>query len=915
MRRKEGHVVLGPGQTVAHYRIDRKIGEGGMGEVWAATDTRLNRSAAIKALPVAVADDGERLARFRREAQLLAALNHPNIASIYGLEQAGGRLYLALELVEGDDLSARIGRRPVPVDEALEIALQIAAALEEAHDKGIVHRDLKPANIKMTSAGKVKVLDFGLAKALAGEPTGSVSSLDLSASPTMTGGMGTQAGLLLGTAAYMAPEQARGKAVDRRADIWAFGVILYEMLTGSRLFPGETVTDVIAAVVTLEPDWDALPPETPPAVRRVLRRCLQKDSRARLRDIGDAALELREAPDGGAAGDDSQVVSVPAGRRRGWLLGAAGLGLGAILGYAMLAPTGSGEASKTQSWSNLAPPAGADIDFTRFLEISPDGRRVVFAAPTGRGGKPLLWVRDLGSEEVRPLPGTEDAYDPFWSPDSRSIGYFAGRKLRRIEASGGVSRVLADAGTGPRGASWGADGTILYVPDWSEPVYRISASGGAPEMVTKISAEKLELSHRWPQVLPGDRTFLYFAVSTYPEMNPDHPSEEDQSGLYIGSFDGAEPRLLQRARSRAVYRDGSLLYVDDGILMARPFDLDGLSFTGEPVTIASKVTQSVDGLWGGALFSVSDEGTLLFVRGAPERSSISQLTWRDREGRKLGTVDEPRDFNSLRLSHDGTRAALGIGDPSDVWIYDLTRGNSTRFTFDPGHDNTPIWSPDDAFILFASTRVIPGQRFTPGSLFRKATSGLQPEEYLAGMDAVGATLVTTDWSPDGKNVASTGTRPGTGTDLLIYPLGEKEFDTLLQSEDNEEAAKFSPNGQWLAYESDESGQVEIYVRAYPGAGGKWQISSNGGWGPTWRADGRALFYVSEDGMMMSVTVESDGAFRYDRPVPLFEFAGQRTNDYLSTYDVTPDGDRFLIMETIEDPDESGVVVTLVRGWR
>jgi len=908
-------VPLKSGQTLAHYRISRKLGEGGMGEVWAATDTRLNRSAAIKALPASVAGDGDRLARFKREAQLLAALNHPNIAAIYGLEEAGGSPYLALELVEGDDLSTRIERGPVPADEALEIALQIAAALEEAHDKGIVHRDLKPANIKLTADGRVKVLDFGLAKALSGDPTGSVSNLNLTASPTMTGTMGTQAGVILGTAAYMSPEQARGRTVDRRADVWAFGVILYEMLTGERLFRGKTVTDVIATVVTREPDWSKLPPDVPLAMRRVMKRCLQKDPRIRLRDIGDAALELREEPDEGAAGNGNAVAPAPAGMRRGWLFGAAGLVLGAILGYAILAPTGSGRSDVAPTWSNLAPPPGTVIDFVRFLAISPDGRRVVFVAAAEPGTRPVLWIRDLGSEEVHPLPGTEDANQPFWSPDSRSIGYFAGRKLRRIEASGGVSRVLADAGNAPRGACWGADGTILYVPDWSEPVYRIDASGGAPEVLTKINEERLELSHRWPQLLPGGENFLYFVVSTYPAINPDNPAPDDQSGLYIGSFDGAEPRLLQTARSRAVYRDGSLLYVEDGILTARPFDVKSLSFTGDPVTIASEVTQSAGALWGNALFSASDEGTLLFVRGAPENRTITQLTWRDREGRKLRTVGEPRSFNSLRLSGDGTRAAVGTGDPADIWIYDLERGNTTRFTFDPGNDDFPVWSPDDASILFSSSRVIPGERFTPGSLFRKATSGLEPEEYLENLGATGASVVTTDWSSDGKYVASTGQRQGTGSDLLIFSLEEAKFDTFLQTEDTEQSGKFSPNGQWLAYESDESGRYEVYVRGFPGPGGKWQVSTNGGVMPVWRRDGRELFYVSADRKLMSVTIDGDGAFRYDTPRPLFDFGGWVTDDGWSNYDVAPAGDRFLILEGLENAGTSEAAVTLVQGWR
>ena len=902
---------LTPGQTLAHYRIERKIGEGGMGEVWAATDTRLNRTAAIKALPAAVAAEPERLARFKREAQLLAALSHPNIAAIYGLEQTDDASYLALELVEGDDLSTCIPGRPVPIDDATEIALQIAAALEEAHDKGIIHRDLKPANIKITPDGKAKVLDFGLAKALSEDPSGSVSSLELSASPTLTAAMGTQAGVILGTASYMSPEQARGKAVDRRADIWAFGVILFEMLTGERLYAGETVTDVIAQVVTREPEWDKLPEATPVAMRRVLKRCLQKDPRKRLRDIGDAALELGEGSEDDLAAPSAAVP--PAIKRNIWLVGAAGIVFGLILAMAIRSVLTPGATPAPPIWSSLSPPAETEYEFINFLEISPDGRRVAFVARPAAGEAPLLWVRELGTERPRPLAGTEDAYQPFWSPDSRSIGYFAGRKLRRISADGGVSKMLADAGNGPRGGSWGDDGTILFVPDWSEPVYRVPDTGGAPQVVTEFNAERLELSHRWPHLLPDGNHFLYFVVSTYPELNPDNPSEVDQSGLYLGSLDGAEPRLLHTARSRAVYTGGSLLFVDDGILMARPFDLSTLSFKGEPVSITERVTQSVAALWGGALFSVSDEGTLLFVKGAPESRPASRLTWRDREGNAIGTVGEPQSFNHVQISHDGRRVAATIGDPGDIWIYDLERGTSTRFTFDPGNDATPIWSPDDERILFQSSRVISGQRFTPANLFQKAASGLEPEEHLS-VEEFGPILLPTDWSPDENLVVLTGLRPRTGIDLMLYSFDDGNVQAYLETEDTEQSSKFSPNGRWLAYQSDESGRNEVYVRAFPGPGGKWQVSKDGGRLPAWRADGKELFYGGTDGLM-SVTVETEGGFRHDTPSHLFDLDLTVTGLGAYNFDAASDGRRFLLMEPVDDDDGEDASVTLVQGWR
>jgi len=906
---------LTPGQKLAHYLVDRKIGEGGMGEVYAATDTRLNRPAAIKALPAALAAEPERLARFKREAQLLAALSHPNIAGIYGLEQVDDALYLALELVEGDDLLNRIEGRKLPHDEAVEIALQIAAALEEAHEKGIIHRDLKPANIKIDADGRIKVLDFGLAKALSNDPDASNDSISLATSPTLTAVMGTQVGSILGTAGYMAPEQARGKKVDRRADIWAFGVVLFEMLTGEQMFTGDTVTDVIAQVVTREPEWEKLPAGTPPTVRRVLRRCLHKDPRKRLRDIGDAALELRgEFEDESAAGSSTDPAAMRSSRRSAWTIGAVGLLLGLILATVISIGLRDSAVETGPTWTNLAPPTGVEIQFGLILELSPDGRKVVFVAESPDGKESMLWVRDLGDDQARMLEGTENANQPFWSPDSQSIGYFARRKLRRISAAGGPSTELDDTGDSPRGGHWADDDTILYGPDWSQPLYRIPAAGGTATKITELSEERLELSHRWPHMLPDGKHFLFYAVSTYPALNPQNPSEVDKSGLYIGSLDGDEPKLLQTIPSRAVYVDGSLLFVDDNVLTARAFDVASLSFTGEPVALAEGVTQSAGSLWGGALFSVSDTGTLMFVRGARETRVLSQLKWFDRDGNGLESIGDEQPYNDIYLSHDDNRVTTSIGDPGDIWILDFARDTSTRFTFDSGNDFSAVWSQDGDQVVFTSSRLITGRRFTPANLFRKTASGLEEEELLPLAEDVNINFEPSDWSPDGAHVVLTGFTPRTGADILLYSLESGELSEYLKTPGDEDSPTFSPDGRWLAYGSNETGDYEVYVAAYPGPGGKWQVSRDGGQHPRWRADGRELFYAAEDDLM-AVPVETDGVFQHGTPVKLFTAPPLLRSESLHTWDVSSDGQRFLVLAPGEGTAVEVGVVSLVQGWR
>ena len=910
---------LQPGQMLAHYRVSKKIGEGGMGEVWKATDTNLDREVAIKILPESVAADSDRLARFSREAKLLAALNHPHIAAVYGLHQDGDTRFLAMEFMDGEDLTQRLARGPVSVNDAIEVADKVASALQEAHDKGIIHRDLKPANIMILADGGVKVLDFGLAKALSPESVGGSGLSDPSMSPTLTAAMGTQAGLIMGTAGYMSPEQARGKPLDQRCDVWAFGVVLYQMLAGERLFSGETATDVIAAVVTREPDWSKLPAATPAAVRRLLRRCLEKDPRRRLRDLGDARLDLLEADT--ASHEASEIpagLREPLSRQPAWPLLAgglvAGLVLAAILAFLFFPSPGAGPTpiNEPPTWSNLLAPEGTALNFGGFVEISPDGRYVAFIGTTENGTQ-SLWLRDLASEEARPLRGTKGALMPFWSPDSRSIAYFAESKLRVIRIDGGVPTVLAPAGGAPRGGSWSADGTILFVPDWNDPVYRIPAAGGTPEPVTTFDESRLELSHRWPHALPDGRHFLYYIVSTYPELNPENPSEMDASGLYLGSLDGSPARLLLKARSRAIYSNESLLYVNDGILMSRPFDLAGLSFQGPAAPLAENVTQSVDALWGGALFSVSDEGSLILVRGAPEYGTPSQLTWRDRQGAMLSKVGKPGDYKEMRISPDGSHLAAAMGDPSDIWLVDFARDSFTRFSFDSGDDRSPAWSADGKRIIFMSSRVLADDKFTPAALFTRETSGLGEAVLLANsIDRF--QVAPSDWSSDDRITLLDGSRPGTGSNILSYSHEDSIVEEILATKHDEYAARFSADGRWLLYESNESGQQEIYLQAYPLSGSKWQVSRDGGTMPTWRADGKEIFYFDTDKQLMSVPISTENNLRLETPVPLFQSNMRDVTGDALNYDVSPDGQRFLLMEPTPDLDAREATLTLVRNW-
>jgi len=936
------------GQTLSHYRIAEKLGEGGMGVVYRARDEHLNRDVAIKVLPEEFAQDAERLARFRREAQLLASLNHPNIAAIYGLEEQDGLRYLVLEYVPGQTLAERIGtsapaggrtrgsahtgaagpggphgrgapmcapsagqrRGPaataLPVDEALEICKQIAEALEAAHEKGIIHRDLKPANVKVTPEGKVKVLDFGLAKAMEAEG----SAADLSKSPTISA-VASRAGVILGTAAYMSPEQARGKAVDKRTDIWAFGCVLYECLSGKQAFGGESITDAMAAIIKNEPEWSALPAETPVAVRTLLRRCLQKDPRERLRDAGDALLELVGAvPRGGTAptGPADEAVPPPAAVARPRALPWVVAALLAVIAIALvLALVHFREAPPEQRVMKftLLPP-----DKTTFgaIAVSPDGRRVAFTTRDA-SRRTQLWVRALEALAAQPLAGTEGASYPFWSPDSRGIGFFAEGKLKKIEASGGPPQTLANAPNG-RGGTWNRDGLIVFAPSTISPLVQVSAAGGEPKPTTELDASRQEVSHRWPQFLPDGRRFLHFIVSSQPE----------HQGIYLGSLDSKEmdskKTPLVATDSSAAYAGpasgpGYLLFVREGSLMAQRFDPGKLKLSGEAFPVAEPV--GVDAGLQHGRFSVSESGVLVYDSiGGGNR----QLVWFHRSGKPLASVEPPGAYWIVDFSPNGRRVAASRNDPQtnnlDIWLFDLARGSSSRFTFHPAGEGAPVWSPDGSRIAFFSSRN------GPWNLYQKAASGAGEEEFLL---KTSANQYPTDWSRDGRFLLYTEEDPKTGADLWVLPMAEQKKNAerkpilVLRTEFAERNGRFSPDGKWVAYDSNESGRYEIYVRAFspgqPGTGGKWPVSTGGGQDPRWRRDGKELFYLAPDRKLMAVEVKTGSGFEAGIPRPLFQ-TPVFTAAYAGRYAVTADGQRFLINSEAEGA--AGEPATVILNW-
>jgi len=880
-------LTISPGAQLGPYEIVSPIGAGGMGEVYRAKDTKLGRDVALKILPESFVHDPERIARFRREAHVLAALNHPHIAQIHCLEEANGSQFLVLELVDGESLDKRISSGPIHVEEALRIAKQIAEALEAAHEKGIIHRDLKPANIALTKNGHVKVLDFGLAKAaadgLAVDPE----------SPTMTVGS-TREGLILGTAAYMSPEQALGKPVDRRTDIWAFGCVLYEMLTGRRAFGGETVTHAVAAILEREPDWSALPPATPPRARQLLQRCLEKDPRRRLHHVADARIELEDLHAVRPPAAELPRAAPAAGQRQ-WrptvlvVAAAAAIVAGGAVALRYLTPS-----PLTGPATRLSISASGRITPQLSAAISPEGRRVAFVS-TDADGRSMMWIRALDSLQARVVPGTEDAAHPFWSPDGRSLGFIAGGKLKRVDAEGGGVQTLAETGGFRTGGAWNRGGVIIFSPA-GQQLAAVPASGGP---VSHLAASGI-----WPSFLPDDRHFLYWSSGS---------AEPRSRGVYVGSLNSSVTKQLISSDFKGAYAaPGYLLFVRDETLLAQSFDADRLELRGEPTVVA-------EGVWGAstaaqASFSVSPTGTLAYVNATLHNMQVLAF---DRSGRPQGPVTQPdRYFDVVpQLSPSGKQMAIARGPygHESIWLFDLATSTSSRLTLNPDWSHTPVWSSDGARVIFMSGR---GPGVAGSRLNLKNVNGVGQDEVLLELTPPAAAALW-DWSSDGRFIVySVVGEARRVADLWVLPLdGARKPYPFLQSAFHKTQAQIAPNGKWIAYTSYESGKDEVYVQSFPLPGSKRQISIDGGVQPRWRRDGAELFYLALNQTLMAVPIKDDGRFEAGPPVPLFRTKmlpqGSQSTWFFTAYDVTADGRRFVLNVPPEDP---GPPITVVLNW-
>jgi len=893
------------GTTVSHYRVTAQLGKGGMGEVFRAEDTKLGRDVALKVLPASFASDPERLARFEREARVLASLSHPSIAGIHGLEEVEGQRFLVMELAAGETLAARLARGPLGFEEGTRIALRIAEALEAAHEKGVVHRDLKPGNVMVDGEGHVKVLDFGLAKALGTHPLSGPESLEASHSPTLAM---TQAGVLLGTAGYMSPEQARGKPVDRRADIWAFGCVLYEMLAGRRAFDGETVTDVLGAIVHKEPELARLPANTPPPLRTLLQQCLQKDASRRLQSIGDARVALQEWLEHPTAAPAATAAAGARGRR--WLPWAAALGA-ALLGFAAgAALRGRGEAPEPVRRFEIS--VTEDTVYSRLgsgLVASPDGRAIAYT--TGQEGSPQgLAVRLLDRLQETVLSsgeGPAGPYHPFFSPDSAWIGFVTRSDLKKISVTGGAPITIASVDRS-RGAAWGPDGTIVFAPSVFSGLMRVPSTGGKVETLTTLDKAKDERTHRWPQWLPGGRHVLFSTLAG-------DSSTFDVGTIEVVRVDTGERKVVHRGGYYARYvPTGHLLFVHRGTLFALPFDLGRMEATGAQMPVLEGLEANPSE--GSAQFGVSDNGLLVYLDDVVDVAPFTIVSV-DRSGRSQPLWREPGIYGTPRLSPDGRRLAVSLqrDENWDIWVYDLDREVATRVTFGERYDADPIWPPDGRWIAYESE--LDGK----DGISKKRADGTGEAEVLLAPGKL-TFPAPHSWSPDGTRIAIQSAGEGGRSDLLILPAdGKGEPEVFLKTTYQESGAAFSPDGRFIAYESDETGRLEVFVASYPAGGGKWQISAGGGAQPVWSGDGRELFFRTADGVMSVRTAAEGRGFRASRPEPLFKgaFLGGLRGILLPgfnfpDYDVAADGRRFVMFEGSESGRKNVTRAKVVLGW-
>jgi Tol biopolymer transport system component len=912
------------GERLGTYEIVALIGKGGMGEVYRARDTRLKREVAIKVLPNAFARDPDRLHRFKREAEVLASLNHPNIAAIYGVEESNGLYALVMELVEGETLSS-----PLAVDTALGYAKQIADALEYAHEKGVMHRDLKPANIKVTPEGRVKLLDFGLAKAIE-DPAAQTG--DPSHSPTLTLGA-TQGGAIMGTAAYMPPEQATGKPADRRADIWSFGAVLYEMLTGKRAFAGESVTEILGAVLHVEPDWNALPQQTPVSVTRLIQRCLKKDRKQRLQAIGDARITIEEVLSGDIASSTitgsitqsnipqpaSPAAAAPRSRFR--VIGgiAAGVLVLVAVGVVYFRDTPPAAIAEPIRLSFSIPQEASFPAAAGAIAVSPDGRRILFTA-AGSDGVRRIYARSLETQESRVLIGTEGVVGvPFWSSDSKTIGFGDGMKLKKIDAAGGPPQVVCDSPGLVGGGYFTADGRTMIFGTAGAPgagdggIYQVPSGGGTRSALTRLDrAVKKEGFHSHPSPLPNGKHFVYVRAAT-----------GDEGGIYAGSIDATpeqqESQRLLGDQASPVYVPGAngargyLVFRRDGTLLAQPFDPGSRKLTGDPSPIAEQIATM--GRFG--VFAVSTNGVMAYRTSA---SLTTQIVWVDRQGAVKGVVDSttsPSMYSQVAISPEGNRVvatrAADQGNPFslDLWMIDLTRSGSSRFTFDPARDNFAVWSPDGRRVVFTSSRS------GLSDMYMKSSDGTGAEELLLKS---GAAKSPSSWSRDGRYLLYSVEDPKTKDDLWALPLTPEgstngEPIPVVQGPFNENQGRISPDGRWVAYTSDESGRPEVFVQPFhPSShdGGRWMVSSGGGFQPRWSRDGKELFYLSDNQAVMAVTISGGTAFEATVPKKLFDSRVLLDVRYAvqTGWDISPDGRFLMIVNPPGDAVSSSINVVL-----